>query len=752
MGNPAIVAGSRRLVILLALTVGLSTGPARAQHRWVGVGPYGGVVNSVAIDPTDSNFLYAGSDGGLFVSRDGGENWTAAAGVRSRTGSIAVDPSSPSTVFAIAERRDGGALLRTRNRGETWEPVGNEITCLRAVRGVAFSGPSTLVVREGSPSTVFVATCAGVFRSADDGETWALGSMGIPDRSSSATFAVGFAEGGRLYLGIDPLLGGRFPGPGVLVSDDDGQSWSPSNEGLPDFATVTAVTVDPLDSRNVYVGVVTRPGPSAPTGQGVFKSTDAGETWSATGLTSTHIDQIAIDTSDPQQILATAMGVALSRSEDGGATWESMDSLGSLLDLVADPADPQRFYYSSHEGLFRSDDAGSAWQQQDTGIGATTMRRILFEDQLPGTRFAADANTWVRSDSVGDWSEVRGGTIFFIDPTNPEVMYSNSPVGIGVLFAPPLERSDDGGATWVERTRGLPTPPSSNPLSGIVASLSLAINPTDPGRLVLAIQIIDVGIESAELRIFVSDNGGDLWTPATEGPDFPAGLFMEATLAMDPADPAKVYLFSFFRGLYRSLDHGETWSKVSEAAVEGIHSFAIAPSENGNSRLFVSTAEGVYGSDDHGQTWQPLLSELAPAGVRLIVADRAEPNKVYVSEENGGILATADSGNTWCTVNAEALPSAARDLAIASAPTRQLCAATTRSSVLCLDLPELNGDCNSDGHVRVAELVLAVRINLGQAEPSDCPGVDSNADSEVSVAELIAAVGNALDPSRACGA
>jgi len=188
---------------------------------------------------------------------------------------------------------------------------------------------------------------------------------------------------------------------------------------------------------------------------------------------------------------------------------------------------------------------------------------------------------------------------------------------------------------------------------------------------------------------------------------------------MDPADPAKVYLFSDFRGLYRSLDHGDTWAEVGASTLSGIHSFAIAPNDNGNSRLYATTEDVVYASDDDGQSWNAVLSDRPTAERRLIVVDRAEPHKVYVSVARGSLLATSDRGNTWCTVNAEALPSEARDLAMSSTPTRQICAATASSSVLCLDLPKLGGDCDSDGFVRIAELVLAVGIKPGAsgAEP-----------------------------------
>jgi len=468
----SVEARSRRLALVLSLIAALCSGTALAQNRWLGVGPYGGVVNSLAIDPSDSSHLYAGSDGGLFISRDGGESWAAARHVRSRTGAVAIDPSSPSTVFAIAERPLGSALFRTRDGGDTWEVVGREIDCLLAVRNIGFSDFSKIVVRPGSPSTVFVATCAGVYRSVDGGETWQLGSAGIPEGSGPAAFAVGIDDEGRLYLGVDPLFGGSTPGRGIFVSDDDGRSWFPSNQGLPELAAVTVATVDPLNSRNVYIGVVTRTGSSTAIAQGMFKSSDAGATWSATGLTSTYIDQIAIDTSDPQQILASAMGEPLFRSPDGGATWLWGDSLGSLQDLVADPAEPGRFYYASREGLFRSDDAAASWLPRDAGLGAQNIGRVFFHDLLPGARFAQQGATWLRSDGSGEWSEVRSGTILAIDPTDPAIMYSSSPPGIAGLSAPSLVRSSDGGGTWVEHTDGLPTTPETNPLSGIVAPVA----------------------------------------------------------------------------------------------------------------------------------------------------------------------------------------------------------------------------------------------------------------------------------------
>jgi photosystem II stability/assembly factor-like uncharacterized protein len=173
---------------------------------------------------------------------------------------------------------------------------------------------------------------------------WGTVAVGVPDQPE--TFYFGAAGGG------------------IWKTLNAGRTWQPIFDHGP--ASIGALAIAPSDPRVLYVGtgqVTTRYDMAA--GEGVFKSTDGGATWHATGLVDTrHIGQIWVDPHNPDVVMVAAMGHAFGanpergvfRSEDGGKTWQKTlfvsDNTGAV-DLAVDPTDANIVFASVWQARFK---------------------------------------------------------------------------------------------------------------------------------------------------------------------------------------------------------------------------------------------------------------------------------------------------------------------------------------------------------------------------------------------------------------
>lgn len=274
---------------------------------------------------------------------------------------------------------------------------------------------------------------------------------------------------------------------GVWKSDDYGRTWNPIFDKQP-TQSIGAIAVAPSDPNIVYVGSgegLHRPDLSV--GNGIYKSTDAGKTWTHLGLTDgQQIPALAVDPRDPNKVFAAVLGHpygpsqerGIYRSTDGGQSWQkiiSKDENTGGSDVELDPTNPDVVYASTWEvregpwednnefngpggGLFKSTDGGNTWRQLSNGL-PTDLSQIYVAiapsdpRRLYATLATASGKLAVyRSDDTGEtWAQITtdgrpsgrigGGDLPIprVDPKNPDLVYVASTVTM---------RSSDGGKTW----------------------------------------------------------------------------------------------------------------------------------------------------------------------------------------------------------------------------------------------------------------------------------------------------------------
>lgn len=394
-----------------------------------------------------------------------------------------------------------------------------------------------------------------------EGAAGALPALATPAAAPPAA-AGGGTAGARAAGGIDPALlsqlrwrligpfrGGRtvaavgVPGQpdvfymgvnngGVWKTDDAGRTWRALFDGQP-TQSIGALAVAPSDPRVIYAGSgegLQRPDLSV--GDGIYKSTDGGETWEHLGLRDgQQIPALLVDPHDPNRVFAAVLGHpygpnaerGVFRSTDGGRSWEKVlyrDPNTGAVDLAFDPADPRVLY-------------ASLWaaRQAPWEIGASF--------QVPGS------GLYKSTDGGGSWQPLTQGL--------PSAAQGLGRIGIGVAPSRPgrvylqvdadarhggLYRSDDGGASW----RRVNAEPRIWGRGGDFAEVR--VDPKDPDKVYVC-----------NTSTYRSTDGGESFT-ATKGA--PGGDDYHR-IWIDPDRP-QVLLLAGDQGAAVSLNGGATWS------------------------------------------------------------------------------------------------------------------------------------------------------------------------------------------------
>jgi photosystem II stability/assembly factor-like uncharacterized protein len=382
-------------------------------------------ITQLAIDPVNTNNVYAAggdSSGGVYKSVNGGASWSLSrTGLPSQTVSVsyhivALDPSNPATVYVgtsnmgVYQSTDGGLTWAARNAGLPNDEITN------------------LTVSPNNPALLLAGTLhKGIYRSTDGGNTWsslALSGTGIRDlRFVSANPAL-------LYAGTN--------GVGVYKSSDGGATWAQSSIGLP-LADTARLVIDPSNSAIFYLGA----------SDGLYKSIDRGQSWSATELM-TSVKELVIDPTNPQTLYAGLDYVGVYKTTDGGANWTRVLGFNNnpFEAMAIDPVSPNTLYAAAYPfKLFKTTDGGGHWPEIRTpsDVGA------LFIDGHSATVYAGTIFGLYKSTNAGaSWnfaglSNQSGSNPYVLaiapDPSDPNTLY------VGTANDGAYKSTDDG-AHW----------------------------------------------------------------------------------------------------------------------------------------------------------------------------------------------------------------------------------------------------------------------------------------------------------------
>ena len=259
--------------------------------------------STFALDPIDTNIIYAGSYYGVYKSIDGGTNWTETTVYGyAFTNTIAINPVHHDTLFLGVEliATGGYGIYRSVNRGNSWARVYTQQSI------------STITIDPMVTNTIYAgSTSAGVLKSTDGGTTWVPMNDGLSNLEIHA-IAVDPYNSNVVYVGTES---------GIYKSSNGGSSWVPLNTGLPSGIIVNTVAIYPVNSNIVFIGTK---------GDGLYKSTDGGGSWSlnGNGIPNSVINCLIFNPVHTNTLYASTPSSGMYRSRDIGISWNRISSDG----------------------------------------------------------------------------------------------------------------------------------------------------------------------------------------------------------------------------------------------------------------------------------------------------------------------------------------------------------------------------------------------------------------------------------------
>ena len=574
-----------------------------------------------------------------------------------------------------------------------------------------------------------------------------LGAPAAGETSSSPKFTSKLE-----WRSIGPFLGGRvvavagvpsnpnlfyFGGVqgGIWRSTDYGNEWINISDGkVPRTAqTIGALAVAPSNPKIIYAGSGERDiRGDIDTGDGIYKTTDAGKTWTYAGLRDTHTTTgLVIDPADPNTVYAASMGhVFKSNSErgvfkttDGGKTWKKIlfvnDATGAI-DIVMDPGNSNVLYAAMWQaqrvpwkltsggagsGLFKTNDGGAHWTNvsRHAGFAPGVLGRIgvAVAASDPRTVYAIvqahDGGVFRSNDGGGTWKHVNSQMklrqrafyymSIFVDPKNARVAYAPQ---VDDVF-----KTTNGGTTWK------PFFPRTDHGDHHI----LWINPHDP----------KIMLEGDDGGAVVTTDGGKSWSGELNQP---TGQFYH--VALDQQFPFHVYGASqdegAFEGPSASSNGFISWSDWHGVA-SGESTF-VAP-EPGNpdatyGGAYYSTLfrqDNKVGQDQNLSPWPTYLGGASSGELRYrfgwthpVMFSPAKDGELFVAAQS--VFSSADRGRTWKIIS----PDLTRDDKRTEGPTGgpidlDQTGAETFPDISSLAVSPLNGDeiwaGSADGLVHV---------------------------------------------------
>jgi photosystem II stability/assembly factor-like uncharacterized protein len=335
-------------------------------NEWTGIGPEGAEVYALAIDPSNPNILYAGTNYGVFKSSNAGTSWTDANTVfRSPNGwlyvsALAIDPLNPNIVYAV-----GGGVFKSTDAGTSWIDI----------------------------------TPRGLWG------TFPVASLAINPLNPSILYVGGWGD----WEGL------------IFVSYDAGGYWFIIHTGS--YGIIESLAIDPSNPNIVYAGY------AGNNVGGVLKRTDAGGGWVniSGGFFNGYVTAIAIDPSNPNVIYAVAGGVF--KSTDAGASWISIGSSDLtppelsryVYTLAIDPLNPNILYAGTNFGVFKSTNAGTSWTPMNEGLSNLVVHALAIDPSNPNILYAG-TNGGVFKYQVQEGPPPLPDKITFQDPYWTQIM------------------------------------------------------------------------------------------------------------------------------------------------------------------------------------------------------------------------------------------------------------------------------------------------------------------------------------------
>ncbi len=625
---------------------------AGSYSDWQVVGPSGGDVRVVAIDPKDKNRLYVSTlDGQIHTSADGGRSWRLLVNLNKPElilDQLFVDSRDSRIIYTSGHRHKApGGFFRSTDGGATWKEAGElKNESVHSMTQSAFD-----------PDILLVGTTHGVWISRNSGGDWAkissstmpvnVDSLAIDPRSSSTMYA---GTWWRAYK-----------------TTDSGKNWRLIKDGMIDDSDVFAVTLNPRNPEHVIASACS----------GIYESQNGGERWSKIqGIPSQSRrtrDILQHPTIPGTVYAATTEGFWM--TSNGGKTWSLTTQRNLEINSIAvHPDEPNRVFIGTNNyGVMVSNDGGRNFVQTNDSFTSRFTYSVTPDIQQPGRLYAATHNTatgggffFISNDEGRTWQQAKNLDVSRVrtfvvrqEPSNPNKMFLGTNIGIF--------RSLDRGNSWTQLVSPKPVKPVRKPAAKKTvrktASVTAQFVPPLASSSGTAPKLLPALAEKVKVLEFLPNGKGGLLAGTDKGLyrnedavrgwekiPFGAGLNDNVfAIHVSAARPETIWVGTATSGVLVSHDNGKTWAKAG-GAVDDIPISSIMSDPKRPDYIYVGTIQTFYLSRDGGQTWTRRGGNLSLGNFTSILINPNNTDEILLSsslESDGGVYISTDAGNKW---------------------------------------------------------------------------------------------------------
>jgi photosystem II stability/assembly factor-like uncharacterized protein len=669
------------------------------SYRYIGP-TRGGRVTAVAGHAAQPNtFYFGGVGGGVFRTDDAGESWRPISDGQIPVGSIGairVAPSNPDVIYvgtgSAAIRSNvsiGKGVYKSTDGGSTWSYAG-----LEKVGVIA-----DMAVHPSNADVAFVAAVGnpfgrnperGIYRTRDGGRTWDR-VLFVSDSTGASDIAMNPHDPDELYAGMwraerkpwTIISGARGEG-GIYKSTDGGNRWTKLTNGLPaEYTGKISVSVSPANPRRVYALLEAGDGTHGPPGGvhgGVYRSDDAGATWTRTsdqaGLINRPFYYIYIDADPKDPDVVYVNNESFFKSTDGGVTFERRPTPhGDNHGMWINPDDPDLFIQSNDGGVNVTRDGGRTWTTQNNQPTAE-LYQVDLDDRWPywvyagqqdnttigvpvtGEGARAGATSWWRT-SIGGCET---GPAVPQPGTDAQIFFSNCKgrfYRYSELTGQATEYSVGAANMYGHNPKDLkyrfqrvaPIVISPHDANVVYHTSQYVHRTTDGGRT----------WETISPDLTANDPRGHVFsgTPVTRditGEEFYSTLY---AIAESPLERGVIWTGANDGPIHITRDHGRNWANITPRGLPAggrVQTLEASPHRRGSAYvavlryMFDDWKPYIYHTDDYGASWTLLsgpgsgFPQDHPS--RVVREDPDREGLLYAGTEFGAFV-SFDNGTSW---------------------------------------------------------------------------------------------------------
>ncbi len=682
---------------------------AVANLEWRNIGPtiMGGRVSDLAVVESDPSTFYVGTaTGGVWKTVNHGTTFEPVFDDQPTTsvGDVTVAPSNPNVVWVGSgepQNRQsspwGNGVYKSTDAGRSWSHMGLDET----------HHISRIRIHPRDPSIVYVAAVGrlwganperGIYKTTDGGESWELvlfvdedtGAIDLAmDPGDPETLFAAMYQRRRTAWGFN----GGGPGSGIHRTTDGGASWVELTDGLPDgdmgrigldihrgdgnlvFAIVEA------DKRTPGQGFGGGGGGSSR--NGVYRSTDRGESWEQISTTNNrpmYYSQIWVDPGDPERIYTA--GSSLYKSLDGGNNF-TPDAASEVHPdhhaMWINPDNSDHIVLGGDGGVAISWDRSRTWRQltniplaqfYEIGVDMRDPYHVCGGLQDNGS-WCAPSDTWSNQGiRTRDWYNVGGGDGFYtvMHPTNPRVMFSESQGGnlmrVDLVtmertrmrpVGRPLEDGEERELRWNWDT---PVFLSQHDETTVYVGSNVLFRSRDLG---MTWEEISPDLTHAIDRTGLEIMGVAGSEPQMSANDGQASYGNLETIAESPFDAGLLYVGSDDGKVHVTRDDGASWTDVTDdipGLPERTYVSRVVASAHDQATVYATFdghrnndfAAHVYVSTDYGESWRRIADGLPATSVNVIAEHHRTEGLLFVGNEVG-VFFSVDGGEQWVALD-----------------------------------------------------------------------------------------------------